>query len=231
MTDYEEDQANEIEALESIYPDIFEILETEPHCFKLSVLTETDSYEECDPLGVDLQFTYVPTYPDAPPDMEVLSPQNLTDEDVRNIQELLQQQAEENLGMVMVFTLVSAVQERLSELVEEKKKQAEEDRERKQREDEEKEKKRFEGTRVNIETFLAWKARFDQEIMEKMKSKKEVDNSKKLSGKQLFERDTSLNDSDARFLDNEGDESVEVDESLFQDMADLDLDEDLDLED
>ncbi|XP_035686623.1 RWD domain-containing protein 1-like isoform X1 [Branchiostoma floridae] len=237
MTDYEEDQRNEIEALESIYPDIFEILETEPPCFRLSVLAEADSYEECDPLGVDLQFTYVPTYPDAPPDMEVLSPQNLTEEDVSTIQELLQQQAEENLGMVMVFTLVSAVQERLSELVEEKKKQAEEERERKQREEEEKEKKRFEGTRVNIETFLAWKARFDQEMAEKKKSKKDEDNSKKLSGKQLFERDTSLNDSDARFLDNEditlgaGDESVEVDESLFQDMADLDLDEDLDLED
>ncbi|XP_078698933.1 RWD domain-containing protein 1-like isoform X1 [Branchiostoma floridae x Branchiostoma belcheri] len=237
MTDYAEEQDNEIEALESIYPDILEVLETEPHCFKLSLSAETASHEEGAPLGVDLQFTYVPTYPDAPPEMEVLSPQNLTEQDISSIQDLLEQQAEENLGMVMVFTLVSAVQERLSELVEEKKKQAEEERERKQREEEEKEKKRFEGTRVTIETFLAWKDRFDQEIAEKKKSKKEEDNSKKLTGKQLFERDTSLNDSDARFLDNEditlgaGDESVEVDESLFQDMADLDLDEELDLED
>ncbi|KAI8488194.1 RWD domain-containing protein 1 [Branchiostoma belcheri] len=147
MTDYAEEQDNEIEALESIYPDILEVLETEPHCFKLSLSAESDSHEEGAPLGVDLQFTYVPTYPDAPPEMEVLSPQNLTEQDVSSIQDLLQQQAEENLGMVMVFTLVSAVQERL--------------------------------------------------------------------GKQLFERDTSLNDSDARFLDNEditlgaGDESVE----------------------
>lgn len=37
-------------------------------------------------------------------------------------------------------------------------------------------------------------------------------------------RDTTLNESDLKFLDN-GD-AVKVDESLFQDMDDLDLDDD-----
>ena len=46
-------------------------------------------------------------------------------------------QAQENLGMVMVFTLVSAVQEKLSCLVDEAKKRRDEEALRKKREEEE----------------------------------------------------------------------------------------------
>lgn len=46
---------------------------------------------------------------------------------------------------------------------------------------------------------------------------------KKLTGKQLFERDSTLNESDIQFISEAG---VKVDESLFQDLDDLDLDED-----
>jgi hypothetical protein len=46
-----------------------------------------------------------------------------------------------------------------------------------------------------------------------------------LKGKQLFERDESLFN-DVQFLANEGD--VEVDEALFQDLDNLDLEDDED---
>ena len=46
-------------------------------------------------------------------------------------------QAEENLGMVMVFTLISAVQERLNSMVDEMKAQKEQEIERKRLEAEE----------------------------------------------------------------------------------------------
>ena len=42
--------------------------------------------------------------------------------------------------------------------------------------------------------------------------------------------DSTFDDSDVAFLEQEGDVPVTVDESLFQDMDDLDLDEELDLE-
>ena len=47
----------------------------------------------------------------------------------------------------------------------------------------------------------------------------------KLTGKQLFERDSTLNESDIKFLTDTS--SVKVDESLFQDLDDLDLDDEL----
>lgn len=49
-------------------------------------------------------------------------------------------QAEENLGMVMIFTLVTAVQERLNEIVDVMKKRREEEKWRREKEAEEAEK-------------------------------------------------------------------------------------------
>lgn len=53
---------------------------------------------------------------------------------------------------------------------------------------------------------------------------------KKLTGRELFTRDTTLNDSDIKFLMEAGDsvESVKIDESLFQNIDDLELDSDED---
>lgn len=49
-------------------------------------------------------------------------------------------QAEENLGMVMIFTLVTAVQEKLNEIVDMMKTRRDEEKQRKEREAEEAEK-------------------------------------------------------------------------------------------
>ena len=51
-------------------------------------------------------------------------------------------QAEENLGMVMIFTLVTAVQEKLNEIVDQIKIRQEEEQKRQERETEEAEKVR-----------------------------------------------------------------------------------------
>lgn len=47
----------------------------------------------------------------------------------------------------------------------------------------------------------------------------------KLTGRELFMRDTALNDSDLKFLADSGDTvaSVKIDEALFQNMEDLDF--------
>jgi len=61
----------------------------------------------------------------------------------------------------------------------------------------------------------------------KMKVIEATSGSKKLTGRQLFESDASLNISDVDFFTADAG-AVKVDESLFQDLDDL---EDLDIED
>jgi Na+-transporting methylmalonyl-CoA/oxaloacetate decarboxylase gamma subunit len=67
---------------------------------------------------------------------------------------------EENLGMAMVFSLVSALQESLSSLIVRRveRKRAEEDR--KEKEAEEAAAARLKGTAVTPESFLSWRKKF-----------------------------------------------------------------------
>ncbi|TRY55119.1 hypothetical protein DNTS_033228 [Danionella cerebrum] len=222
MTDYGEEQRNELEAIESIYPDSYTVLTEKPTSFTITVASDAGENDEM--VEVTLKFTYVEKYPDEPPLWEIFSQENLEDSDA--------EEAEENLGMVMIFTLVTAVQEKLNEIIDKIKSRREEEKLQKQREAEEAEKRAFQGTVVTIENFLSWKAKFEEEMMDlKRKKIKEEEQSgkKKLTGKQLFETDHNLDTSDIQFLEDGGN-SVEVDESLFQDMDDLDLDDDPDFD-
>ncbi|XP_062254731.1 RWD domain-containing protein 1 [Platichthys flesus] len=227
MTDYAEEQRNELEAIESIYEDSFTVLTEDPTSFTITVTSDVGEQGEI--AEATLKFTYVEKYPDEPPLWEIFSQDNLEDVDAASLLTLLQQQAEENLGMVMIFTLVTAVQEKLNEIVDLMKNRQEEEKQRKEREAEEAEKVTFQGTVVNIENFLLWKSGFELEMAEMRHKKQQKEEEQalktKLTGKQLFETDHNLDTSDIQFLEEAGN-SVEVDESLFQDIEDLDLDED-----
>ncbi|NXY90448.1 RWDD1 protein, partial [Alcedo cyanopectus] len=139
--------------------------------------------------------------------------------------------AEENLGMVMIFTLVSAVQEKLNEIVDQIKTRREEEKKQKEREAEEEEKQRFHGTPVTIENFLSWKAKFDAELLEiKRKKMKEEEQAgkNKLSGIFGFWYCVPACMKINIFLFFAAGNSVEVDESLFQEMDDLELEDEED---
>ncbi|XP_068259094.1 RWD domain-containing protein 1 isoform X2 [Nyctibius grandis] len=180
MTDYSEEQRNELEALESIYPDSFTVLSEKPTTFTITVTSEAGENDET--VQTTLKFTYREKYPDETPLYEIVSQENLDDNDVTDIIKLLEQQ------------------------------------------------QRFHGTPVTIENFLNWKAKFDAELLEiKRKKMKEEEQAgkNKLSGKQLFEMDHNLDTSDIQFLEEAGN-SVEVDESLFQEMDDLELEDEED---
>lgn len=219
--DYAYEQSSEIETLDSIYYGDMEVLETKPfHKFSIPIKSET--YEEGQGLSCYLVFTYTAKYPDEIPIIEI---DNEDCSDGSNhTTELLQhlnEQAKQNIGMVMIFTLVSAGQEWLNEKWDSLKKEQEERLLAKQKEEEEAEMKRFEGTRVSVETFLVWRNKFELETGIAAKREKDAKDQKKLTGKELFIRDTTLNESDLKFLDD-GD-AVKVDESLFQDLDDLDI--------
>lgn len=221
MTDHREEQELELEALTSIYPDEFALIESDPCCFQVSIVCEPDKPgdEDCK-VSVTLQFTYVETYPDDPPTIEVSTYEGIDYTDVEKLQEFLEQEALENLGMAMVFTLVSAAQEKLNEFMNKLKEDKESDKLRKEKEAEEADRKKFVGTAVTLETFLAWRQTFEQEMMQINKKSKEDNSKGKLTGRQLFEQDEAMENSDAAFLEGE----VKVDESLFQELDDLDLD-------
>lgn len=226
MTDYKEEQRNEIEALQSIYPDEIEIIQEEPfYIFKMEVVPQDAENFPDHAMSAVLQFTYTPDYPDTAPIMELDSTENMDDAQQDLLMEFMKTQAEENLGMAMIFTIISAVQERMTSMMEQAAKDEEEAAERKKKADEEAERKRFEGTRVNVESFMVWKLKFDAERAEMRRQKGFSDGqAKKPTGKELFLADQSLNDSDVKFLQAEGD-TLEVDESLFENMGDLELDD------
>nr|XP_044991381.1 RWD domain-containing protein 1-like [Jaculus jaculus] len=139
---------------------------------------------------------------------------------------MLALQSEENLGMVMIFTVVTAAQEKLNEIVDQIKTRREEEK-KKNTKEKEAERKLFHGTPVTIENFLSWKTKFDTELLEikkKWMKEEEQAGKNKLSGKQLFETDHNLDTSDIQFLEDAGN-NVEVDESLFQEMDDLALED------
>nr|SVE78540.1 EOG090X0F6V [Daphnia lumholtzi]SVE79169.1 EOG090X0F6V [Daphnia lumholtzi] len=223
---YKEEQLGEIFSLESIYPDELEVLEEEPfHQFKLHVKSEGHDEEEGIGYACDLKFTYTPTYPEEIPVIEIMDDIGLDDEQLERLKDHLEKEAEDNLGMVMIFSLVSTANEWLNNEWDAELRRRDEEAERKILEAEEVESKKCHGTAVTVENFLRWKAEFDAEISLLKKPEKE-DKDKKLTGRELFMVDKSLIESDLKFLE-EGGEFVNVDESLFQDLEDLGLDDEL----
>ncbi|XP_041971022.1 RWD domain-containing protein 1 [Aricia agestis] len=228
--DYNYEQTSEVEALDSIYYGDMQILQTEPF-HKFSIPIKSENYDDGDGLSCQLVFSYTQKYPEELPNVEIISDESFDEiVDKDELLKHLEEQGNENLGMVMIFTLVSAGQEWLNEKWDGVKREREEKLLAKKKADEEAEQKRFEGTRVTVESFLAWRKQFEIDMGIPAKREKEaIKDKNKLTGKELFLRDTTLNESDLKFLDD-GD-AVKVDESLFQDLDDLDLSDDEDDDD
>jgi hypothetical protein len=105
----------------------------------------------------------------------------------------------ENLGMAMVYTLVLAVKDSAERLIAERQQAAMAVREAEQAKAEEEENRKFHGTPVTRESFLAWRTRFRDEMEEEARRKAEealVEDKKRrvgkeevrLTGKELWER-------------------------------------------
>ncbi|KAL2168465.1 hypothetical protein VTG60DRAFT_7267 [Thermothelomyces hinnuleus] len=197
-----EEQIEEREVLNSIFPDeITDISETE---YRITIKLDIPD-DEGEPPVMLLTVRYPEEYPDKAPLLELAAPQNSTPHQYLNIAEDkdqllsgLEATIEENLGMAMVFTLVSAVKEAAEKLVEDRKQAAAKAHEEAILAAEREENKKFHGTPVNRETFLKWREQFLKEMeearlreeeeraaeMKKAKIKEPV----KLTGKQLWER-------------------------------------------
>eukprot|EP00128_Syssomonas_multiformis_P012141 Colp12_sorted_trinity150504_noHs@774 len=221
MTDYAEEQAQEIEALQSIYPEEFEELESDgPRAFKITL--KPDNYDQdVDFDGrVNLYVQYTATYPDEEAQVSLAANGDIADEQLEELRGVVQETSAANVGMVVVFTLASVVKEWLDGHLDSLKKQREEQREREEEERRRAEEApKFHGTAVTRERFLEWKRKFEAEKEEEARKKaaKDFDPKKaaKLTGRQLFEQNKELAASD--LADMEAGE--EIDTTLFTEEA------------
>lgn len=198
MTEYKEEQEMEIEALESILADDFkEIhssesgLNTSNRCFQITVTPQDDDLEESSsipPVQLGLVFSHTENYPDEAPLLDVKSIRGIHVGDLTILKEKLEQEASENLGMAMMYTLASSAKDWLSEHY------GQDDGDDYAEEEAAKEDEVIvpHGEPVTLETFVAWRERYEAELaLERAKLMPEsaltAPKEKKLTGRQWFE--------------------------------------------
>lgn len=206
-----EEQQEEREVLESIFPDeITYISDTE---FRINITLDLppdtdapDGEEEGDAPEVILQVRYPEDYPDVPPVLDLSPPPNAPTHkyfsvaaDKDDILAALEATVEENLGMAMVFTIVSALKDTAEQMIIDRRAEVAKQREEAALEAEREENKKFHGTAVTRETFLAWRDKFFKEMEEnkireeeerlaELKKARGPKEPPKLTGRQLWER-------------------------------------------
>ena len=140
-----------------------------------------------------LEISYPDEYPDVAPELSISAPPNAPknprldiQEDRDHLLQSLQPTIEENMGMAMVFTLVSALKESAENLMTERANLVQAEKEKAAAKAEEEENAKFRGTAVTRETFTEWIKNFQKEIQDeeqRLKEEKEAEDKKKKSGK------------------------------------------------
>jgi hypothetical protein len=149
-------------------------------------LGPTDEEEE-QPI-ILLTVQYPPSYPDEAPRLDISTPPNAPKHPYLDIQDdkavllsSLSETIEENLGMAMVFTLVSTLKDGAELLITERAQAKQALVEIEAQKQEEEENRKFQGEAVTRESFLAWREKFRNEMAEaaqKAQEEKEADEKK-----------------------------------------------------
>lgn len=165
--------------------------------------------EDEEPPVLILQVTYPEDYPDVAPELEIAAPPDAPKHPFLNVQEdrerlleFLEPTIEENMGMVMIFTVVDMLQEGAQLLIAERQKAAQALKDIEAAKVEAEENKKFDGAQVTRESFLEWRRKFRQELEDeerqqqeekeleekKSKTKTQLKEAKKFTGRQLWEK-------------------------------------------
>jgi len=196
--------------LESIFPDeITWISDTE---FRISVALDLppdtdapDDEDEGEPPVIVLAVRYPEDYPDKAPALELQPVPNAPAHryfsvaaDREPLLAALEATVEENLGMAMVYSLVSTVKDAAEQLVVERRGVTAREREEAKLAAEREENKKFHGTPVTRDTFIRWRDDFMAEMAEQREREEEERLAElkkargpnppvKLTGKQLWQ--------------------------------------------
>ncbi|KAK2880693.1 hypothetical protein FQN49_000462 [Arthroderma sp. PD_2] len=202
-----EEQAEEKETLQSIFPD--ELTDVSENSYRISIVLDVTSHddEEIEPPTLVLQVTYPEDYPDVAPRLELSAPPNAPKhpnfdirEDRERLLESLESTIEENLGIAMIFSLVDSLKEGAELLISERQAAIQALKDIEAAKADEEENKKFQGTRVTRQSFLEWREKFRaemKEIEDRRQEEKEAEEKKKkgsnkepkkLTGRQLWEK-------------------------------------------
>lgn len=180
-----------------------DISETE---YRISVALDIPGEEENeDPPTMLLQVRYPEDYPEKAPHLDILAPPNAALHEHFNVAEdreqllaSLHETIEENLGMAMIFTIVSTLKDAAEQLVQDRKDVVVKEQEEIAAAAEREENKKFHGTAVTPETFLKWRAGFIKEMEEEKQreederlaelKKAKIKEPARLTGRQLWEQ-------------------------------------------
>ncbi|KAJ0395148.1 hypothetical protein P43SY_002432 [Pythium insidiosum] len=241
MTDYKEEQAMEVEALESIYMDEFKKLSDDPLSYQIHIVPNQDGQNNH--VALTLKCQIPETYPDVEPHVEIVLEKGLSDPQYKELKQLVMQHVSENMGMAMMFMVCEAVREYLVEnnregndgseyqemmrRLEIRKKQdtissANDAAAAAKAEEANKAARKDYGTPVTVETFMAWRAKFEAEQRASKKESVKDDATAKLTGRQLWSRGLIGDESTEMDDDEEDDDSdyVEGEEDEEDDDAD-----------
>ncbi|XXG99053.1 hypothetical protein Hte_005387 [Hypoxylon texense] len=202
-----EEQVEEREVLDSIFPDeITDISDTEYRIsIQLDLPDDENGDEPSEPPTLVLHVRYPDDYPDEAPILDLSPPPNADPHphfavaaDKERLLKGLEDTIQENLGMAMIFTVVTTLKEEAEQLVAERRAAVARAREEDLLAAEREENKKFHGTPVTPETFMKWREGFLREMEEKERREEEerlaelkkakVKEPVKLTGKQLWER-------------------------------------------
>ncbi|KAG6041859.1 hypothetical protein E4U41_001019 [Claviceps citrina] len=213
-----EEQIEEREVLESIFPDeITDLSETE---FQVSIKLDIPLEEEDPAPHFLLQVRYPDDYPDVAPHLDLLGAPNAPPHEHFNISHdrdaLLsgvQEMMQENLGMAMIFAVVSTIKEAAEQMIQDRKDAVARAHEEMALAAEREENKKFHGTQVTPEAFLRWREGFLREMEERERKEEEerlaelkkarTKEPVRLTGRQLWQRGL------ARNADEEADEEAD----------------------
>ncbi|KAF7503367.1 hypothetical protein GJ744_003931 [Endocarpon pusillum] len=201
-----EEQKEEREVLDSIFPE--EITDISDSAYRIAITLEVTNEhgDTTEPPTIVLSVSYPETYPDVAPNLDLSNPPNASkhplldvSEDKAQLLKSLDATIEENLGMAMVFTLVSTLKEAAEQLIIERQGALQARKDQEAAKAAEEENRKFHGTVVTRERFLEWREKFLAEMAEKERKEKEEQEmedkkkrggkpeEKKMTGRQLWE--------------------------------------------
>lgn len=178
-----------------------DISETE---YRITIALDLLDDEENEPPVMALTVRYPEEYPDKAPHLDLSAddgenkhPMFSVAEDKEELLKSLEPVIEENIGMAMVFTLVTTLKEEAEQIVLRRREAAAKVHEEKVLAAERKENEKFQGTAVTRESFLKWRENFVKEMEEQRQKEEEdrlaemkkakVKEPVKMSGRQLWE--------------------------------------------
>ena len=183
--------------------------ETSDHSYTVAIRLDivNEAGDDAEPPTILLSVDYPEAYPDVAPILDITAPEdeephrlfNL-DEDKHQLDEALNAAVEENMGMPMIFTLVSTLKETAESLIASRQEVEKQAHIKRVMAIEAEENKKFHGTPVTVESFNRWREAFRKEQQDKEDAEKEEERlaelkrnrgketEVKLTGRQLWER-------------------------------------------